>query len=99
MTLIIGLPVISTGISLEMKPVILILILGIFQLGIPYILYTTAIKVCWIVLIRHWLCFSKSEILKLNEIVFLKKLGLEPFSKKINIKYFKNFIFNKKKKY
>jgi drug/metabolite transporter (DMT)-like permease len=27
-----------------MKPVILILILGIFQLGIPYILYTTAIK-------------------------------------------------------
>ena len=44
LTLIIGIPVISTGISLEMKPVILILILGIFQLGIPYILYTTAIK-------------------------------------------------------
>ena len=32
-----------------------------------------------------------------NEIVFLKKLGLEPFSKKFNIKYFKNFIHNKKK--
>ena len=34
---------------------------------------------------------------KLNEIKFLKKLGLEPFSKKLNIKYFKNFILNKKK--
>ena len=43
-TLFIGLPVIATGITLEMKPVILILILGVFQLGIPYILYTTAIK-------------------------------------------------------
>ena len=44
LTLIIGLPVIVTGLSLELKPVILILVLGIFQLGIPYILYTTAIK-------------------------------------------------------
>ena len=35
--------------------------------------------------------------IKLNEIVFLKKLGLEPFSKKFNTKYFKNFIFNKKR--
>ena len=43
-TLFVGLPVIATGITLEMKPVILILILGVFQLGIPYILYTTAIK-------------------------------------------------------
>jgi len=34
---------------------------------------------------------------KLNEIKFLKKLGLEPFSKKLNIKYFKNFVLNKKK--
>ena len=31
---------------------------------------------------------------KLNEIKFLKKLGLEPFSKKLNIKYFKNFVLN-----
>jgi drug/metabolite transporter (DMT)-like permease len=44
LTLIIGLPFIVTGLSLELKPVILILVLGIFQLGIPYILYTTAIK-------------------------------------------------------
>ena len=44
LTLIIGLPVIATDLSLELKPVILVLVLGIFQLGIPYILYTTAIK-------------------------------------------------------
>ena len=44
LTLIIGIPVIATDLSLELKPVILVLVLGIFQLGIPYILYTTAIK-------------------------------------------------------
>jgi len=44
LTLIIGLPIISTSTSIEIKPIILVLILGVFQLGIPYILYTTAIK-------------------------------------------------------
>ena len=44
LTLVIGLPVITTSISFELKPVILVLVLGIFQLGIPYIFYTTAIK-------------------------------------------------------
>ena len=34
---------------------------------------------------------------KLNEIIFLKKLGLEPLSKKFNIKYFKRHTLNKKK--
>tara|TARA_X000001036_G_scaffold437296_1_gene482308 strand:+ start:823 stop:1647 length:825 start_codon:yes stop_codon:yes gene_type:complete len=44
LTLIIGLPVIATSITFEAKPMILILVLGVFQLGIPYIFYTTAIK-------------------------------------------------------
>ena len=44
LTLIIGLPIISTSINIEIKPIILVLLLGVFQLGIPYILYTTAIK-------------------------------------------------------
>ena len=35
---------------------------------------------------------------KLNEIIFLKKLGLEPLSKKFNTKYFKRLTLNKKKK-
>ena len=47
--------------------------------------------------VRRFGFFKLYNNVKLNEIVFLKKLGLEPFSKKINIKYFKNFIFNKKK--
>ena len=34
---------------------------------------------------------------KLNEIIFLKKLGLEPLSKKFNTKYFKKLTLNKKK--
>ena len=33
----------------------------------------------------------------LNKITFLKKLGLEPFSKTFNIKYFKKFVKNRKK--
>ena len=44
LTLIIGLPIIATSITFEAKPIVLILILGVFQLGIPYIFYTTAIK-------------------------------------------------------
>ena len=34
---------------------------------------------------------------KLEEITFLKKLGREPFSNNFDIRYFKNFIKNKKK--
>ena len=33
----------------------------------------------------------------MNKIIFLKKLGLEPFSKMFNVKYFKKFIKNRKK--
>ena len=44
LTLLIGLPVIATSITYEAKPMILIFVLGVFQLGIPYIFYTTAIK-------------------------------------------------------
>ena len=43
-TFIIGMPFISSGIKIEMKPILLVLILGVFQLGIPYVLYTIAIK-------------------------------------------------------
>ena len=44
LTLLIGLPFVATSITFEAKPIILILVLGIFQLGVPYIFYTTAIK-------------------------------------------------------
>ena len=33
----------------------------------------------------------------MDKITFLKKLGLEPFSKTFNIKYFKKFVQNRKK--
>jgi formamidopyrimidine-DNA glycosylase len=39
-------------------------------------------------------CYKNTE---LNQITFLKKLGLEPLSKFFNIKYFEKFIKNKKK--
>ena len=44
LTLFIGLPAIFGGTEFEPQSVVLILLLGVFQLGIPYILYTTAIK-------------------------------------------------------
>ena len=44
LTLVIGLPVIVGGIEFDLNSIILILLLGVLQLGIPYILYTTAIK-------------------------------------------------------
>lgn len=44
LTLFIGLPVIVGGIEYDLNSIILILLLGVLQLGIPYILYTTAIK-------------------------------------------------------
>ena len=44
LTLIIGLPVIISETSFDLHSIILILVLGIIQLGVPYIFYTTAIK-------------------------------------------------------
>ena len=44
LTLVIGLPVIVGGTEFDLNSIILILLLGVLQLGIPYILYTTAIK-------------------------------------------------------
>ncbi len=44
LTLIIGLPLIISEKSFNLHSIILILILGTIQLGVPYILYTTAIK-------------------------------------------------------
>ena len=47
--------------------------------------------------VRRFGFFKLYDNIKLNEIIFLKKLGLEPFSKKFNTKYFEKFIFSKKK--
>jgi drug/metabolite transporter (DMT)-like permease len=44
LTLLIGLPVIVTDTKFNLVPLLLVFLLGVFQLGIPYILYTTAIK-------------------------------------------------------
>ena len=44
LTLIIGLPIIISETSFNLHSTILILVLGIIQLGVPYIFYTTAIK-------------------------------------------------------
>ena len=44
LTLIIGLPLIISETSFNLQSIILIFILGTIQLGVPYILYTTAIK-------------------------------------------------------
>ena len=44
LTLIIGLPIIINETSFNLHSTILILVLGIIQLGVPYIFYTTAIK-------------------------------------------------------
>ena len=48
--------------------------------------------------VRRFGFFKHYNTNKLNEIGFLKKLGLEPFSKIFNFKYFEKFIKNKKKK-
>ena len=42
--------------------------------------------------VRRFGFFKLYNIKSLSKIKFLKKLGLEPFNKKINIKYFRNFI-------
>lgn len=44
LTLVIGLPVIVGGTEFDLNSIILILLLGVLQLGVPYIFYTTAIK-------------------------------------------------------
>ena len=47
--------------------------------------------------VRKFGFFKLFENIKLREIIHLKKLGPEPFSVLFNIKYFKNFIKNRKK--
>ena len=47
--------------------------------------------------VRRFGFFKIYNTTQTKNIVFLKKLGLEPFNKKLDIKYFVNFIKNKKK--
>ena len=47
--------------------------------------------------VRRFGFFKLYNTTQMKKIIFLKKLGLEPFSKKFNIKYFKKFIQNRKK--
>jgi len=47
--------------------------------------------------VRRFGFFKLYNTTKTNSIVFLKKLGPEPFSKLFNVKYFKKFVKSKKK--
>ena len=47
--------------------------------------------------VRRFGFFKIYNTTEINRISFLKKLGLEPFSKKFNINYFKTFIQKRKK--
>ena len=47
--------------------------------------------------VRRFGFFKLYRTTQLNKIIFLKKLGLEPFSKKFSIKYFEKFVQNRKK--
>ena len=47
--------------------------------------------------VRRFGFFKLYNTTQLNKIIFLKKLGLEPFSKKFGIKYFEKFVQNRKK--
>ena len=47
--------------------------------------------------VRRFGFFKLYNTTLLNKITFLKKLGLEPFNKNFNIKYFKKFVQNRKK--
>ena len=47
--------------------------------------------------IRRFGFFKFYNTKNLNKITFIKKLGLEPFSKAFNIQYFKKFISNRNK--
>ena len=49
--------------------------------------------------VRRFGFFKLYNNTQINEIAFLRKLGLEPFSKIFNIKYFNKFIQNREKKY
>ena len=49
--------------------------------------------------VRRFGFFKFYNTTKLQKIVFLKKLGLEPFNKIFNLEYFRKNIRNKKKKY
>ena len=47
--------------------------------------------------VRRFGFFKLYNTIQINKITFLKKLGLEPFSKTFNMEYFKKFIQNRKK--
>jgi len=47
--------------------------------------------------VRRFGFFKIYNTTQLNKIIFIKKLGLEPLSKKFNIKYFEKFVRNRKK--
>ena len=47
--------------------------------------------------VRRFGFFRLYNTTEIDKITFLKKLGLEPFSKTFNIKYFKKFVQNRKK--
>ena len=47
--------------------------------------------------VRRFGFFKFYNTIQLNKIIFLKKLGVEPFSKIFNVEYFKKFIKNRKK--
>ena len=47
--------------------------------------------------VRRFGFFKLYDKLEIKKIKFIKKLGVEPFSKKFSVKYFKNFIKSKKK--
>jgi len=47
--------------------------------------------------VRRFGFFKLYNTTHLNKITFLKKLGIEPFSKTFNIKYYEKFIQNRKK--
>ena len=47
--------------------------------------------------VRRFGFFKLYNTTEINKITFLKKLGLEPFSKKFNIKYFKALVQKRKK--
>ena len=47
--------------------------------------------------VRRFGFFKLYNTIQINKITFLKKLGLEPFSKKFNAKYFEKFVKNRKK--
>ena len=47
--------------------------------------------------VRRFGFFKLYNTIRLDKIILLKKLGLEPFSKKFNFKYFKKFISTRQK--